>query len=90
MNLITMVLSISCIILILHKAVRFSSDTACRQEAWLKSIELLSYQKMSKENKTILFHKNCQFRVQMNKTVSWREIKNSNSHQLNFSLLGNL
>lgn len=90
MNIGTFVLLTSFLIAILYQAVNFSKVTACRQEAWLKSTELLTHQKMSRTSAKNLFHAKCNIRVSGKKNIIWRELPIGKAQHFNLMLSGKL
>lgn len=85
-----MAFSISGVMMILYQAVNFSKVTACRQEAWLKSTELVTHQKMDHPSNQSLYHSKCEILVSGTKKIIWRQIPNGKSKQFKIMLSGNL
>lgn len=92
MNILTWSLSVALVIALMSQAISFHKSTVCRQEAWLKSIELKTNALLSKpasrEHKLI---PKCKIHVIRNySNITWNYPPSLKNIVFNLDLQGNL
>lgn len=92
MNLLAWILSLSILILLMAEAVDFHRATLCRQEAWLKSTELITRNLLfNAPEQERAFHVSCRITLLREKTkVTWKKIPSLKSHHVLLELDGRL
>jgi hypothetical protein len=92
MNILNWCLTLGLLIWLMVEAVTFHKATHCRQEAWLKSTELITQGLLygvKKETKGT--HLACKLYLSRKKeTVTWQRLPDIKKHQFTLELDGNL
>lgn len=85
MNVTSWTLSLSFLILVFIESIKFHRKTVCRQEAYLKSTELLTKGLLSRHGNARDWHHGCRILFQQNsQEVHW------NTHLFSLNLQGKL
>jgi hypothetical protein len=92
MNILAWLMSLSFLIYLMIQAVDFHKSTVCRQEAWLKSVELkthsLLYQPKPYERD---WHLGCRIHLyRSQESISWQRLPNLKKHDFILPLNGAL
>jgi len=92
MNILAWLLALTMLTILMIQAVVFQKVTVCRQDAWLKGVELstsaLLHQPKEHDQRLIA---SCQVHVtRRSQKISWRALPNLKSHEFELPLHGAL
>ena len=92
MKILPSLLALSVLILLMLEAVAFHKATVCRQEAWLKSMELKTRSLLSEVKPyERLWHLNCRIHLLRNgDQVTWQRLPQLKKNHFQLDLRGSL
>lgn len=91
MNLLSWLVAFTTLVILMLQAVGLHKATVCRQEAWLKSTELLTRSLLSADFKEKEWHLRCQLLIIKNQDqILWQRLPSVRKHQFFLEINGKL